>query len=223
MALHSQREQDEVPFLTRHTSTPYMILPLVALDDKPPIERKLKPKMTLEYRVELTTIGNQIARYDYTMRGTVGPEQGTKEYNVTFVLEDMKGEIAGGATSSARFGSVQVALGPTGFPKNLSFLGNALSFSMPLLSFYLPEKAGAEVEFISPAYDQRITVVGKAWAKGVRIESQANLVVSGEEPDRSTLRRLKMKAEFDKSGTLLSSSGKYTAPDGTVNFKVTKK
>jgi hypothetical protein len=200
-----------------------MILPLLSSHDKPEIERHLKPKAVLEYRVELTTIGTQIGRYDYTMRGVVGPDQGTKEFNVSFSLEKMKGEIAGSPTSAERFGAIQATLGPTGFAKNLSFMGTALSFSMPLVSFYLPDESGAEVEFSSPTYDGGITLVGKAWPKGSRIESQAHFLLRGEDPDQSAYRRLRVTAEFDKAGVLLRSEGKYTAPDGTVTFKLTKK
>jgi hypothetical protein len=222
MAWGSETKQDDVPFGGLGTSRSYMILPLITAQDAPLIERHLKPKAILEYRVELTTIANQLARYDYTMRGTVGGTQGDGEFPVQFILEKMKGEIEGMAISSERFGSMQTRFGPKGFPRGLSFVGSALSFSMPLLSFYLPEKTGAVVEFASESYDGRISVVGKAVVKGLRVESQAKMVVSEEEPDQSMFRKLKMTAEFDKNGVLLTSQGKYTAPDGTVNFKLTQ-
>jgi hypothetical protein len=230
----SDKSKKGVPIQGVKPSTQYMLLLLIGLQDppakpepKPDFVRKLKAKNEYIYRVELTTIAKEIARYDYTMRLKVGARQGNEgDWPMDVVLQDLTSEVGGKQIKRDTFGSVALTIGDVGFPKGLTFLGTTLPFSMPLLSLFLPEKPDLQLEFVSPPYDGSITFKGKATVKKGAEHSvwmDARVHIANEPKDDSMFRKLNITSIFDpKDGALLRATGKYVAADGTVNFRLTR-
>jgi hypothetical protein len=199
--------------------------PQKAEDPKPAVVRKVRAKQEDVYEVALTTIGKAIVRYAYDMRLTVtDTKPDGDKWPMVATLENVKTEIAGKELDRGKFGSIKLEMPEAGFPIGLTFLGDTLPFSLPLLSFYLPESNESPLAFKSPMYDRVIYAAGTVTTKpGAehQVQTSARFFVENEEKDQSMFRKLSMTAVFDtKTGQLIRSNGKYTAPDGTVNFRI---
>jgi hypothetical protein len=153
------------------------------------------------------------------------------EWPVQFDLKNATSEMGGHKFNRETMGTIVVKALPTGFFEGLTFAGQALPYSMPLLAFWLPDdnpEPSKLFPFKTPVYDGKVSFVGNARLSaddhGTRVAIfEGNVVIQGEEPDASHMRKYRGTTVLSsKDGTVLSANGKYVAQDGTVTYTIKK-
>ncbi|CAN5489522.1 hypothetical protein BH11ARM1_BH11ARM1_16400 [soil metagenome] len=208
---------------------------------KPEIMRTIGERAKVKYEVEIVTTGTESAKRDYKMllrRLPTKPltkEEKAEELKrdiaipIQFVMSDLVSSVAGNNASSGPFGASAVDARKSGFLEGLSFRGDLLPYALPLLSFWLPDASlphGKWQPITSPAYNdvvrfQGLGRVAEGSSSTWSVTFDGNLAIDGEKPDNSKNRRVRTNATINRADGLVdSANGKYTAPDGTIEFTI---
>jgi len=211
---------------------------LVRQDAKPPVVREVSNHLDAWYRVVVDSAGEQGAHYEYRMhlqpiaiRAPLQRHQKKKKIETEldrsfqFVLTELEAQYGDRTVHQGTFGVVPLMLNSSGFPGGLSFQGQLTPFVIPLLSWYLPPagaQPGKSFDILPEMFDGKLKIDG--FGKFVPqddgktdLSIETDFQIDGV--DFIKKRKLVASISLDsQSGEVLSAAGKYTAPDGTVQF-----
>jgi hypothetical protein len=234
--------------LTHHGGV-FCTIAVAIQETKPPIVRTVSPKIKPIYRVTLDTTGGETAHYEYTMRivpfssrplaapqGKVPQAKKAKpaaqpiDRAVQFVLTALHAQYGDKSVQQGDFGVVPLYFPESGLPLGLTFKGERLTaFILPLISWYLPP-AGAEPDKSFDLEKDTIDDVLEVSGSGVfhapedgkeDLSLEIDFQINGV--DYIKKRRLVLAISLDSTdGEVLSANGNYSAPDGTVSFRVSR-